>query len=1412
MRKNIRSSLQKATKSRAQSHDDCEFRHENTYNRNLIEASLDPLVTINPDGTISDVNEATIRITGFSREELIGTDFSNYFTEPEKAKTGYKTVFRDGSVTNYELLIRHRNGKITPVLYNASTFRDSAGNIAGVFAAARDISERTKAEEESLYLAAIVENSDDAIIGKSLNGIIQSWNAGAEKIYKYTEAEAIGRSISILVPPDQIDDLQLILDKIKRGDPVFHYETQRMKKDGTMIQVSLTISPIKDRFGNLVGASTIARDITDRKYVEEERSNLAAIVENSDDAIIGKSLDGIILSWNAGAEKIYGYSASEVISRSMSILVPPDQSDDLKHILDTIKRGEPVFHYATPRMKKDGTQIQVSLTSSPIKDRNGDLIGVSTIARDITERKNVEEERSKLAAIVENSDDAIIGKSLDGIILNWNTGAEKIYGYSASEVIGKSMSILVPPDQVDDLRHILDKFKRGEPVFHYETPRMRKDGTLIQVSLTSSPIKDRNGKLIGVSTIDRDITERKRAEEEIKRANAYNRSLIEASLDPLVTINPDGTISDVNEATVKVTGQVRDELIGTDFSQYFTEPEKAKAGYEMVFREGSVTDYGLEIRHRNGKITPVLYNASVYRDEAGNITGVFAAARDVTERKKAEEESKRANAYNRSLIEARLDPLVTINPDGTISDVNEATVMVTGIRREELIGTDFSQYFTEPEKAKAGYEMVFREGSVTDYGLEIRHWNGKITPVLYNASVYRDESQNITGVFAAARDVTERKKAEEESKRANAYNRSLIEASLDPLVTINPDGTISDVNEATVKVTGLVREDLIGTDFTKYFTEPEKAKTGYEMVFREGSVLDYSLEIRHKNGKITPVLYNASVYRDEAGNITGVFAAARDVTERKMAEEESKRANAYNRSLIEASLDPLVTINPDGTITDVNEATVKVTGFSREELIGTDFSKYFTEPEKAKNGYEMVFRDGSVFDYSLEIRHKNGIVTPVLYNASVFRDSIGNIAGVFAAARDITERKKAEEESKRANAYNRSLIEASLDPLVTINPDGTISDVNGATVNVTGFSREELIGTVFSKYFTEPEKAKVGYEKVFRDGSVTDYGLEIRSRDGKITPVLYNATVYRDGHGNVTGAFAAARDITERKRAENALLQAYNELDERVKERTRELQEANISLEKEITDRKATADELSKKSEELTRSNLELQQFAYIASHDLQEPLRAISGFTELLEKRYKGQIDERADKYIYFIIDGTKQMSQVIHDLLEYSRVETKAHEFEFIDLDQSLKQALRNLQVSIHEKNAVIRTLPLPGIYADGTQITQLFQNLIYNALKFQKPSVTPEISITVHQTDDRWVFSVTDNGIGIDPKYFDRIFKIFQRLHAKGEYEGTGIGLAICKRIVERHGGDISVLSEPGKGSTFSFTLPIKKEVHT
>jgi PAS domain S-box-containing protein len=377
---------------------------------------------------------------------------------------------------------------------------------------------------------------------------------------------------------------------------------------------------------------------------------------------------------------------------------------------------------------------------------------------------------------------------------------------------------------------------------------------------------------------------------------------------------------------------------------------------------------------------------------------------------------------------------------------------------------------------------------------------------------------------------------------------------------------------------------------------------------------------------------------------------------------------------------------------------------------------------------------------------------------------------------DITERKRAQAAVHAASRYTRGLLEASLDPLVTISPEGKITDVNEATIKATGVEREQLVGTDFSSYFTEPEKAEEGYQRVFAEGFVTDYPLTIRHKDGRLTDVLYNATVYRNEEGEVQGVFAAARDITEKKAAEAELEEYRLHLEDLVKQRT----------------------------EELARSNKDLEQFAYVASHDLQEPLRAVAGFVTLLQNRLQEALDEKATEYIAFAVDGVTRMQALINGLLEYSRIDTRGKPPETTDSQKPLDEALLGLQASIQESGAKITSDSLPTIHIDPVQLTQLFQNLISNAIKFRS-ELPPEIHVSAIRSNRAWRFAVKDNGIGLDPQYGERIFMIFQRLHTRRKYPGTGIGLSLCKKIVERHRGKIWVESEQGRGSTFYFTVP-------
>jgi PAS domain S-box-containing protein len=515
----------------------------------------------------------------------------------------------------------------------------------------------------------------------------------------------------------------------------------------------------------------------------------------------------------------------------------------------------------------------------------------------------------------------------------------------------------------------------------------------------------------------RDISEKRAAEldrlnESLRQSEGRYRSLAIATAQIVWTTNPEGEVVEDMPMWRAFTGKSEEELRGWGWvdSLHPEDRERTTAVWSEAVRARSVYETEYRIRKSDGEYRHFAARGAPVLQADGSVREWVGTCIDITERKRAEEALRRASAYNRRLLEASLDPLVTIGPDGKITDVNEATEAATGCPRAELFGKDFADYFTNPQAAREGYERVFREGFVRDYPLEIRHRDGRVTPVVYNASVYRDEAGQVIGVFAAARDITARKRAEEALRRASAYNRRLLEASLDPLVTIGTEGKITDVNEATEAATGYPRAELIGKDFADYFTEPEEAREGYRRVFREGLVRDYPLEIRHRDGRVTPVVYNASVYRDEAGQVIGVFAAARDITAQKRAEAELRQMSR----LIDLAPDAIFIRGRDGTIRSWNRGAEQMYGWSGEEalghishdLLGTRFPVSLAEIE------DRMARDGS-WEGELIHSRRDGARIVVASRHVLDREERGDPTVVLEINSDITERKRADDELRR---------------------------------------------------------------------------------------------------------------------------------------------------------------------------------------------------------------------------------------------------------------------------------------------------------------------------------------------------------------------------------------------------------------
>ncbi len=615
-----------------------------------------------------------------------------------------------------------------------------------------------------------------------------------------------------------------------------------------------------------------------------------------------------------------------------------------------------------------------------------------------------------------------------------------------------------------------------------------------------------------------------------------------------------------------------------------------------------------------------------------------------------------------------------------------------------------------------------------------------------------------------------------ESKASEARYRGLLEAAPDAMVVVGEDGAIVLLNVQAENQFGYHRDELIGQQVTSIipvgFAERLTADGARSAADALAQQIGTGIELsgRRKDGSEFPIEIMLSPLESAEGIL--VTAAIRNITVRKAAEVHLAQMEGRYRGLLEAAPDAMVVVNQRGEIVLLNVRAEEQFGYRRDELLGQAVKNIIPE------GFaERLIADGlrSAADalaqqigtgIELMGRRRNGSGFPIEIMLSPLESSEGIL--VTAAIRDITQRKAAEKHLVEMEAQYRGLLEAAPDAMVVVNQSGDIVLLNARAEEQFGYIRDELLGqrveTIIPEGFSERLVADGLRSAAEALAQQIGMGIELtgRRKDGRGFPIEIMLSPL-DGAGGIL-VTAAIRDISVRNEAATHLLQ---------------------------------------KLDELKRSNEELEQFAYIASHDLQEPLRMVASYTQLLSRRYKGKLDSDADEFIAFAVDGANRMQGLIQDLLAYSRVGTQGRELRETSSEAALNQALSNLGRAIEESSAVVAHGELPDVLADDVQLVQLFQNLVGNAIKYQNPGV-PRIDVSAAMQGGKWTFSVKDNGLGIEPKYFDRIFGMFQRLHKREEFSGTGIGLAICKKIVERHGGTISVESQPGEGSTFRFAL--------
>ncbi len=738
-------------------------------------------------------------------------------------------------------------------------------------------------------------------------------------------------------------------------------------------------------------------------------------------------------------------------------------------------------------------------------------------------------------------------------------------------------------------------------------------------------------------------------------------------------------------------------------------------------------------------------------------------------------------ARYRGLLEAAPDAMVVVNQLGEIVLLNLQAEKQFGYRRDELVGQQVSTIIPEGFAERMvsddlrSVEDALAQQIGTGLELSALRKDGSSFPIELMLSSFASTEGVL--VTAAIRDITVRKAADERLAQTEARYRGLLEAAPDAMVVVNQLGEIVLLNLQAEKQFGYRRDELVGQQVTNIIPEgfaerivSDDLRSAEDALAQQiGTGLE--LSALRKDGSSFPIELMLSPLTSDDGVL--VTAAIRDITVRMAADERLAQTEARYRGLLEAAPDAMVVVNQLGEIVLLNVQAEKQFGYRRDELVGQQVTNIIPEGfaerivsddlRSAEDALAQQIGTG----LELSGRRKNGSSFPIELMLSPLASDDGVL--VTAAIRDITVRKAADERLAQTEARYRGLLEAAPDAMVVVNQLGEIVLLNLQAEKQFGYRRDELVGQQVTNIIPEGFAERIvsddlrSAEDALAQQIGTGLELSALRKDGSSFPIeLMLSPLVSDDGVLVT---VAIRDISVRKAAAADLLQTVVELH---------------------------------------RSNEDLAQFAYIASHDLQEPLRMVSSYTQLLARRYKGRLDSDADEFIAFAVDGASRMQRLIEDLLSYSRVGMKGADLRVTASEEALRQALLNLQGVIADSGALVTHDAMPPVMADESQLVQLFQNLIGNAIKYQ-PHGIPLIHVSVDRGRDRkWRFAVTDNGIGIEPQYFERIFGMFQRLHKRNEFGGTGIGLAVCKKIVERHGGTLSVESAPGAGSTFRFAL--------
>jgi PAS domain S-box-containing protein len=744
----------------------------------------------------------------------------------------------------------------------------------------------------------------------------------------------------------------------------------------------------------------------------------------------------------------------------------------------------------------------------------------------------------------------------------------------------------------------------------------------------------------------------------------------------------------------------------------------------------------------------------------------------------------------RSLVENSNDAIAILSKDVELTYMSPSVINVLGYTVEEIMQLDAIS-LVHPEdvaKVQQAMEICLANPGVPGKGLVVRvlHKNKSwqwIETTLTN--MLHDPA--IGGIVDNFRNVTEKKQAEEKVRIAKERYDTVIKATNEAVWEWDIQTNEVHWGEGFRSLFGYDPEKTSRSVnvWDSYFhpEDAEKIVNSLNAVVASESQLQWEAEYRFlkSNGQYAYVLDRGFLIRDTQGNPLRMIGAMQDITSKMVADQALRDSEEKTRLIMNASLDAIICMDKNGLITFWNPQAEKIFGWSMEEVMGRPLSETIipaTYRAHHNRGLEAYAKTGQGRNLNtileLSAINRNNEEFPVELTVLPIRQEKEEFFCAFV--RDITGRKMAEQQLKLSKERYDTIAKATNDVIYEWDLVRNVNYWGEGYETLFGHKRTGdtmPTGSWLDNLHPEEKDSILAsaYEAFETKKTSLVRELRFRCADGSYKTVFDKLVIVYDQEGKPLRIVGAMQDITERKKNETSII--------------------NLN------------DELNKRAEELAASNSELEQFAYVASHDLQEPLRMVTGFLELLKSKYENNLDETARQYIQFSADGAERMKQLILDLLEYSRVNTSQEKHASTDISEIIYQVLDTYVCKIKTSNAIVKVSLMPSARVNKLQMTQLFQNLIGNALKYNRAE-QPKIEIGFEEKCTHWQFFVKDNGIGIDPKFYERIFIIFQRLHTKNQFSGTGIGLAICKKIVEKHEGKIWVNSTPGQGSTFYFTI--------